>query len=139
MASCEFEDARSQTSLDLLVVEDEPAMQSLVRHHLSEPSCRVTMVESAEKALRYLARSTPDVLLLDIMLPGIDGLELLRRLGDAAKTTTVIVLSAHADIATAVEALRLGADEFLPKPVDMDSLQRAIERARASRNRESCV
>ena len=121
----------SPLPLEILVVEDEPAMQRLVWHHLEDEASRVTIVESGERALRHLASATPDVLLLDIMLPGMDGLEVLRRLSKRARTATVIVISAHADISTAVEALRLGADEFLPKPVDMDSLKNAIGRARA--------
>ena len=130
MATCNKSASASLQELHLLVIEDEPAMQRLVRHHVKDSSCRVTTVGNAEDALRHLVVSRPDVLLVDIMLPGMDGLEFLRRLESHSKEATIIVISAHADIATAVEALRLGADEFLPKPVDVATLKRAINRAR---------
>ena len=135
MATCNKRADTSLQPLHLLVVEDEPAMQRLVWHHVNDKSCRVTIAESAEEALRHLVASRPDVLLVDVMLPGIDGLEFLRRIQDYTRQATIIVLSAHADIATAVEALRLGADEFLPKPVDVASLKRAINRARGEPKR----
>ncbi len=102
----------------ILVVEDEPEILELVRYHLAREGYRVCCATSGEEALDAVHRDRPDLVLLDLMLPGIDGLEVCRRLkGDpATRGIGVVILTAKSDEADVVSGLELGADDYLPKP-----------------------
>ena len=86
-----------------------------------------------QEALRLLRETQPDVLLLDPVLPGLDGLELMRRLGESGAEPAILVVSAFFNSKTVAEAAALGADFFIPKPCDMNSLlsriRQSVERA----------
>jgi len=88
-------------------------------------------IEAADgtSALSLLTEEKPDLLLLDIKMPGMDGLELLRRLKEEGIDTQVVVISGHGTIATAVEATRLGAFDFLEKPLEREKLLLVIRNA----------
>jgi DNA-binding response OmpR family regulator len=113
------------TAKTILVVDDEPDIVLTVRLTLEVEGYRVLAVGSGEDALEVLERETPDVILLDLRLPGIDGFALLDRLPD--EIPPVIVLSAHASGPTVKRAMAMGCRDFITKPFDPDLLVAKIE------------
>lgn len=108
----------------ILIVEDEPLIRRIYHDVLISDGYRVSQAASGEEALAYLQLITPDLILLDLGLPGIDGYEVTRQIkADRTKPfTPVMVISAQADLITSVSTLDAGADDFLVKPVEMDEL-----------------
>lgn len=114
----------SQASLPLrvLVVDDEPAIRRFVRTSLTAQDYRVTEAEDGQAALESLRREPPDVLVLDLGLPSIDGFDIIRQIRQSGSTMPIIVLSSRADEAGKVRALDLGADDYVTKPFGIDEL-----------------
>ncbi len=108
----------------ILVVEDDPDIRRIFQAVLSREGFRVSVTASGEEALSFLQLITPDLILLDLALPGIDGSEVTRRVkADRTKPfTPIIIVSAHADLTTSVHNLDAGADDVLVKPVDFNLL-----------------
>jgi len=106
----------------ILVVDDEPNILTSVARALGLEGYGVEVAGSAEVALEKLAEQSFDAILLDMQLPGIDGLELLSRLGDMDVTSPVLMMSGHGTIDLAMEAVRRGAVDFLEKPIGSDRL-----------------
>lgn len=102
----------------ILVVEDEAPIQELLRFNLERKKYRVKMVDSGEAALEVVGQYMPDLILLDIMLPGADGLEVCKRIKADPKTarTPIIMLTALSEEADIVAGLELGADDYVTKP-----------------------
>ena len=115
----------------ILVVDDERNILTSVSRALGLEGYAVEVAGSAEIALEKLAKQTFDAILLDVQLPGMDGLAMLVKLGERGISTPVIMMSGHATIETAMEATRRGADDFIEKPIGSDrlvlSLQRSLE------------
>jgi len=112
----------------VLVVEDEKKTASFVRKALQSEGFAVDVCPNGEDALAA-AKSTPfDVIVLDIMLPGRDGLSVLRQLRERQNSTPVLLLSARGEVNERVEGLNLGADDYLPKPFELAEL---VARVRA--------
>ena len=109
------------TDTRILVVDDEPAIRRTLRANLVARGYDVTAVETGEEALRLAGVRMPDLLILDLMLPGISGLEVCRSLR-ALSSVPILVLSARGEERTKVQALDLGADDYLTKPFGMDEL-----------------
>jgi two-component system KDP operon response regulator KdpE len=103
------------SSARILVVDDEPEILRTVRLVLGGHGYAAVTAESGEAALEEVARRLPDVILLDLMLPGIDGLEVIRQVRERSPVP-IIVLSARGEELTKVEALDLGADDYIAKP-----------------------
>jgi two-component system KDP operon response regulator KdpE len=99
----------------VLIVEDEPQMQRSLRLILADHGYDVTVAGTGERALQEFNRRLPDVVLLDLMLPQMDGIEVCRRMR-ATSGVAIIVLSARGDEHTKVAAFELGADDYLTKP-----------------------
>lgn len=108
--------------MNLLLVEDEERIADFLRRGLSAEGWTVTRAEDGETALEILRRSTFDVVLLDLMLPGISGLDVCTRMRAARDATPVLMLSAMGDVQNRVEGPLGGADDYLPKPFDFDEL-----------------
>ncbi len=108
----------------ILVVEDDLALGRLLRHTLEPEGYSVVVVPSGEEALRYALREVPQLLLLDIMLPGIDGFTVVEQLRNTAKTAhiPVVILSARHDTADKVRAFAYDVDDYLTKPFNTDEL-----------------
>lgn len=128
----------------ILVVDDEAAIRYSVSKTLQRVGYSVREAESGEAALEALRGSPYDVILTDIrMPPGLDGVELVRQIKDHDPDTVVILMTAYPSLATAVEALRLGAHDYLIKPSSSQdirsSVARGIERARNLRRRRSLL
>ena len=102
----------------IVVVEDEEDIQELFAHVLKQEGFRVSMSGSGEDALRLLERSAPDLVLLDLMLPGIDGLGVCRRMKEhpATRQVPIIMVTAKGEESDIVAGLELGADDYIPKP-----------------------
>src|SRR5206468_6069957 len=112
----------------ILVVDDEPVVREALRRLLSLDGYDVAVAVSGDDALSCIPRQGFDVIVSDIRMPGLNGLQLLERLRAANPRVGVILVTAYADVDTAVEALRLGANDFLLKPFEMDDLRRSVER-----------
>jgi two-component system, OmpR family, alkaline phosphatase synthesis response regulator PhoP len=116
--------------VDVLVVEDEPDIRGLIVHHLVREGFRVRAVGSGAEALARVKAVAPDLVVLDLMLPGMDGLEVCRRL--RAEPTTagvpIIMLTAKADEVDRVVGLEMGADDYVVKPFSPKEL---VARVRA--------
>jgi len=100
----------------LMVVDDDPRIRDLVRRYLAENGFAVSTAESGSAMNRLWQRERFDVLILDLMLPGEDGLSILRRLRGANDTTPVIMLTAKGEDVDRIIGLEMGADDYLPKP-----------------------
>jgi two-component system, OmpR family, KDP operon response regulator KdpE len=105
----------------ILVVDDEPGIRRTLRVNLTASGYSVTAVESGEAALEHVDDHAPNLIILDLMLPGLSGLETCRVLR-AESTVPILVLSARGEEETKVQALDLGADDYLTKPFGMDEL-----------------
>ena len=118
----------------VLIVDDEPAIQSALRGVLEDEGYRVTAVGSGTEAIGVVRDETPDVVFLDIWMPGLDGLDTLAEIKRVRPETAVVMISGHGTIETAVKATRLGAYDFIEKPLSLDKtlviLDRALEHAR---------
>jgi len=113
----------------VFIVDDEPAISKLLSYWVKDKWKYQTQVFSnGEDVLRNL-HQRPDLILLDIMLPGLDGLETLKRIKQIDENLPVIILSAQGSIEVAVEALRYGAFDYFPKPIDQQRLEPAIKNA----------
>jgi len=106
----------------VLVVDDEPSIRRFLRTTLSAQGYDITEAEDGAKALDEVRRRTPDLMVLDLGLPTMDGQEVIRRLRADGATLPIIVLSSRVDEAGKVEALDLGADDYVTKPFGMDEL-----------------
>ena len=114
----------------ILIVDDEPDMLDLLRRSL-EPdlSCRVTTAASGEEALKLLSEGSFDLVMADIKMPGMDGLELLEIVKRKNPDQTVVMMTAFGEIDTAVNAMRSGAYDFITKPFEYDALLLRLEKA----------
>jgi two-component system nitrogen regulation response regulator NtrX len=104
----------------ILVIDDEPAIRDSLRMILEYEDYQFVGAASGQEALDVLQRERPDVVLLDIKMPGVDGMEVLRKLRAIDETLPVIMISGHGTTATAVEAIRSGAIDFLDKPLSSE-------------------
>jgi two-component system phosphate regulon response regulator PhoB len=102
----------------ILVVDDEQDIRELIRYNLAKDGYHVETVASGEEALRRVRAGAPDLIVLDLMLPGVDGLEVCKRLKSDRRTaqTPVIMLTAKGEDADVVAGLELGADDYITKP-----------------------
>lgn len=114
----------------ILVVDDEADIRGLLKEILSEEGYEVDVAANAAQARASRARQTPDLVLLDIWMPDVDGISLLREWSaTAADGCPVVMMSGHGTVETAVEATRLGAFDFVEKPLSLAKLLRTVERA----------
>jgi DNA-binding response OmpR family regulator len=110
----------------ILVVDDEPAIVAVVRGRLEQEGFGVRAVASGEEALAHIAADLPDLVVLDVMLPGIDGFEVLRRLRGEGCAVPVIMLTARDEDVDKIVGLELGADDYLAKPFNPRELSARI-------------
>ncbi len=113
----------------VLVVDDEPEIRTSLRGILAEEGLRVLEAKDGRQALDLIHRENPELVILDVWMPEVDGLQLLQQLQDAAAHPAVIMISGHGNIETAVSATKLGAFDFIEKPFSLDGLLRVVNRA----------
>jgi two-component system, OmpR family, phosphate regulon response regulator OmpR len=118
----------------VLVVEDDPRLAEMLSEYLGQAGFRITVVALGADALRRLADSAYDALVLDLMLPDMDGLEVCRQMRARSSDTPVLMLTARGDAIDRIIGLELGADDYLPKPFEPREL---LARLRAILRRRS--
>lgn len=118
--------------VSLLIVDDDTAFRQVMANELGRLGYRVESVGTGEEAVRRLASLEVDVVLLDLRLPGMSGLDVLKSIHSSAPATEVVMLTGHGSIDTAIESIRVGAFDYVVKPCPLDELhiriQRAVER-----------
>jgi DNA-binding NtrC family response regulator len=114
----------------VLIVDDERTLARAIKAFLAEYGYEAEVAGDAETALAQLERLRPDVVFADVRLPGMDGIQLLRRIQEFDAAIPVIIMTAHGTIEGAVEAVKLGAFDYLKKPVDLEELKLLADRAR---------
>jgi DNA-binding NtrC family response regulator len=122
---------RDQT---VLVVDDEPSARDLCRKILKVQGFRVEEAESAARALEILERSLIDIVLTDVRMPGMDGMELLKIIKSRFGGTDTVIMTGFGSIRAAVEAMKLGAYDYITKPFKVDDFRRVFERLVALRD-----
>ena len=125
----------------VLVADDEPNLLSSIGAFLRAESIESELVPDGSAARARLSDEPFDAAVLDIRMPGVDGISLLRWIKDEGMTLPVVMMSAHGDVRDAVEAMRLGAFDYLVKPFDPDELvirlRKAVRDRRLSADREA--
>lgn len=116
----------------ILIVDDEPGIIEEVKSYFEEEGYRVETADSGKDGIRILKRMRPDLLILDIKLPDINGLEVLKSSKESLPDTKVIVMTGYVDQKLIDEAERLGRDAFLAKPFDLNHLHQEVERLLAT-------
>ena len=114
----------------VLIVDDERTLARAIKAFLTESGHEAEVAGDAEQALGLLETMRPDVVFTDVRLPGMDGIELLRRIREFDAAIPVIIMTAHGTIEGAVEAVKLGAFDYLKKPIDLEELKLLADRAR---------
>jgi DNA-binding NtrC family response regulator len=113
----------------ILVVDDDSSVRRVVQMQLSEAGYDVRLAATGTEALRILVECNPKLVITDLRMPDLDGIELLRRISEDQVLTTVIIITAFGSIETAVQAMRLGAYDYITKPIDYEALLLAVHRA----------
>ncbi len=113
----------------VLVVDDERPIRFLLEKELPRAGCAVTVAESGEGALEQLRAQDFNVVLLDLKMPGIGGMEALRRVRESGVSAEVVVLTGHPDVSSAIEAMKLGAYDYLTKPFKLAEVEVVLRRA----------
>ncbi|MBV1873426.1 MAG: response regulator [Gammaproteobacteria bacterium] len=117
----------NKRNLSLLIVDDEPKITELLAFSLRKKPFDIKTAQSAQQALDIMSDQGVDILVTDIRMPEMDGLELCRRVRNKFPLIQVIVISAHGDVDSAIEALKLGVADFLQKPVDPKVLEISLK------------
>ncbi len=118
--------------MKILVVEDEPLQRELLQGFLERHGYEVIAAPDGETALALFARTPVQIVLLDQKMPGLSGKEVLERIKEVTPFVRVIMITAYGEVGTAVSVMKLGADDYLEKPVDLDAL---LDRVREVENR----
>jgi two-component system nitrogen regulation response regulator NtrX len=129
----------SQDKPLILVVDDEPAIRELVKDILEDEGYRVVIAGDGADARAAFATNSPNLILLDIWMPDVDGISLLKEFKQQDPSITIVMMSGHGTIETAVEATRLGAYDFIEKPLSMARLLRSIEIALESSHKKAAI
>ena len=119
----------------ILVVDDDSVVCMTTRDFLSSKGYSVTTAAGGREALDMLETVNPDVVLLDVAMPDMDGMETLRRLVAVRPMLPVIMITANADIEITSKVLQMGAADYVPKPFDLDYLDQAVSIQLSARSR----
>jgi len=117
----------TETKTRILVVDDDARLRDLLNRYLNEQGYAVRVVSDAAEMNRYLARERYDLMILDLMLPGEDGLSVCRRLRGSGESLPIIMLTAKGDEVDRIVGLEVGADDYLPKPFNPRELLARIQ------------
>jgi len=112
----------------ILVVDDDVAIARTLQRHLVSSGFETWTASSAEEALELLGEVEPDLVVSDIYMPGMDGLDLLDRIRSATDQIDVVMITAHEDMPSAIRAMKAGAYDYLVKPLDLDEIDLLLER-----------
>ena len=126
--------------MKLLLIEDDASMQTALQRALSRRGMEISACTDGRLALAQWTAAQPDVVVLDLSLPGLDGLQVLEQARRQGLTTPVLILTARGTVGDRIIGLNSGADDYLPKPFDLDELEarlRALSRRRVKSRAES--
>ncbi len=112
----------------LLIVEDEDTLCQSLGRVFTKEGYEVDRAESAESAFKLLEHAIYDLIITDIILPGISGIELLTKYREQNPSQKVIIMTAYASMATAIESIKAGASDFIIKPLIHDEMKRAVRK-----------
>jgi DNA-binding NtrC family response regulator len=112
----------------VIVIDDEVNAAAALETLLTEDGYEVWRAHDARAGLQLVEKNEPDVVLTDLRMPGMDGLELLTRIKEARPETLVILMTAYGTVKTAVKAMKLGAEDYLPKPIDIEELEVVLQK-----------
>jgi anti-anti-sigma factor len=118
------------TQEKILVIDDEKATLKMFRLFLDVYGFDILTAESGEEGLEVFERERPDIVLTDIKMPGMDGIEVLQEIKRRSPATEVIVITGHGDMDLAIQALNLDAADFINKPIQRQSLEQGLARAK---------
>jgi len=111
-----------KNQIKILLVEDEQTLAMIIKDTLDEEGFRVTVAQDGQLGLKYFFDSKPDILIADVMMPHVDGFEMVSKIRQMDKTTPVLFLTARSAIKDIVEGFELGANDYLKKPFNMQEL-----------------
>ena len=117
------------THCKILVVDDEEFITRSLRQHFEREGHEVCTASTGEEGLEVFKSESPDIILLDLNMPGIGGIETLKSLKQMSSDVIVVIITAHGDIETAVSAIKLGAYDFVEKPFELDRISVVIRKA----------
>ncbi|PCJ32568.1 MAG: RNA polymerase subunit sigma-54 [Gammaproteobacteria bacterium] len=123
----------------ILVVDDEPDIRELIKDILEDEGYKVSTAANGEQARAAFSSQQPSLTLLDIWMPDVDGISLLKEFKQASPQSYILMMSGHGTIETAIEATRLGASDFIEKPLSMAKLLRAIEITLESQKKQAAL
>lgn len=118
--------AKQNRSDNILVVDDEKGVCNILKKILVQDGYQVVTATSGARALTSLKKKPVDLVLLDIKMPGMDGIEMMRKLREFNKDVVVIILTAYGTLGTAREAMQLGAYDYITKPFDADFVKSMV-------------
>ena len=121
--------AESDTRAHVLVVDDDPAVGMVLGALLQQGGFRATSVPSGARAIEVLAAEPIDAVITDLRMPGMDGMQLLAHVIRTLPDVPVLLISAHATVPDAVEAMKIGAVDFVQKPFEIEEMELKIEKA----------
>jgi DNA-binding NtrC family response regulator len=119
---------------EILIVEDDEIQRNQLARSLKRPEYDIATAGSGEEALRVLSNQRFDLVISDLKMPGISGLELIERIKGAFPRTSLLLITAHATVDSAIEAMKIGAEDFLTKPFGHDAINLVVERIFEKRN-----
>lgn len=123
-------------SEDILIVDDEPSILQTLEAILTDEGYRTNTASTGAEALRIIQKELPNLVLLDIWLPDIDGIEILKRIKESSPSVIVLMMSGHGSIETAVKATKLGAYDYIEKPVSLEKITLTVRHALRERRLE---
>ena len=122
-----------QLNAKVLLVDDEEDFIHTLSQRLEVRGLKVTGATRGEDAVDLVDKQEFDAIVLDLAMPGMDGLETLKKIRENHPEAEIIILTGHASVKTSIEAMKLGAEDYLEKPVDMQDLLKKIEEAKHKR------
>lgn len=117
----------------VLLVDDEEDFLEIMSERMTARGMEVTTCTSAEEAIQTIQSNNFDAIILDFMMPGMDGFQALKAIKDQQPESQIILLTGHATLEKGVEAMKMGATDFLEKPADIEALEKKIKDASARR------
>lgn len=115
--------------ISLLLVDDEPEFKDIVRKHLTRIGIRLSLADCCLDALHFMESSNIDVVIMDMNMPGMDGIQCLRKIKKQWPLVEVIILTGHASVKSGIEGMQSGAFDYCLKPIDVRELLEKVELA----------
>jgi len=113
----------------ILIIDDEPQILKILSRLLSKVNCEISTAGTGEQALELIGPENFDLMILDLRLPGLSGIEVLKEIKRKSPASSVVVITAYGSVENAIQAMKLGADDFLQKPFDTTQLEMIVRRA----------